>query len=440
MRVPFQWLIGGTLLLGAACQVTAHPLQAEPINHPYVYNFDQFYLPQDPDEHLAQGGLLMMAELRCAACHELPEAWKAKLQPAPGPDLSAVGSRLDGDQLWLMVRGPALRKAGTQMPAVFSNAEGDAEKVEALVTYLASLKRETPPMPAGDPARGKTVYHTSGCVACHEPAIDLAPPGHRVGTEVERPGNASVPIALADTYELHALGRYLFDPLKDRPSGRMPSMHLTEQEAADVAAYLHEGRVVETAPQRALLAVPAQTIEAGRKLFTESRCANCHSPQERVPQALPMSQLQPDTATNCLAETPASGAVRYGFNALQRQALGLALKRVQAGPPAAETREEKLDWQMMRMNCYACHDRDGKGGPEDPRMYYFGPPTAENALDPSHGRLPPSLDGAAERLGRAGLEAVLHGKAERKHPHLLVRMPQFGEIHQKTMLETWFSP
>ncbi len=30
----------------------AHPLQAEPINHAYVFNFDQFNLPEDPDEHV----------------------------------------------------------------------------------------------------------------------------------------------------------------------------------------------------------------------------------------------------------------------------------------------------------------------------------------------------------------------------------------------------
>ena len=48
-------------------QSDAHPLQAEPINHAYVFNFDQFNLPEDPDEHLVTGGLLLMAELNCTA-------------------------------------------------------------------------------------------------------------------------------------------------------------------------------------------------------------------------------------------------------------------------------------------------------------------------------------------------------------------------------------
>lgn len=437
MRAPFQWLIGGALLFAPQVPLTAHPLQAEPINHPYVYNFDQFYLQQDSEDHLVHGGLLLVAELRCASCHSVPAAWQPLLQPAPAPDLSAVGSRLDADQLWLIIRGPALRKAGTQMPALFSNAEGDAENVEALVSYLTSLKRETPAMPAGDASRGKGLYHSTGCVACHEPAVDQPPPGHPPGVEVERPGNASVPIAFADTYDLGALAAYLHDPLRDRPSGRMPSLHLSPQEAADIAAYLHEGRVVETAPQRALLAVPPQSVELGREVFLESRCASCHSPGQASPPALPFARLQSDTATNCLAENPAPGAARYGFNLLQRRALQLALQRIQAGPPPAPAKEEILDWQMMRLNCYACHDRDGKGGPEDPRMFYFAPPTAENALDPSHGRLPPTLDGVAQQLGRQGLEAALRGTAPRRHPQLRVRMPAFGEPQWKSLLEAW---
>ena len=132
----------------------AHPLQAEPIDHAYVFNFDQFNLPEDPDEHLVNGGLLLLAELNCTACHEVPKAWQERLKSKPAPDLSAVGSRLDEDTLWLMIRSPQHRKKGTQMPGLFAGEEGDDEKVEALVEYLASLKAETPKTPAGDAEPG----------------------------------------------------------------------------------------------------------------------------------------------------------------------------------------------------------------------------------------------------------------------------------------------
>jgi hypothetical protein len=58
---------------------------AEPIEHAYVYNFDQFYLQQDPDEHVVSGGFLLLAELNCTACHSAPDSWKERLKPKPGP-------------------------------------------------------------------------------------------------------------------------------------------------------------------------------------------------------------------------------------------------------------------------------------------------------------------------------------------------------------------
>jgi cytochrome c1 len=144
-----------------------------------------------------------------------------------------------------MIRSPQHRKKGTQMPGLFAGEEGDDEKVEALVEYLASLKAETPKMPAGDAERGKELYHKVGCVACHEPALDVRPPKVPADAEVEKPGNASVPIALADAYEFNALAAFLRNPLHVRAAGRMPDMRLSEQEASDLAAYLHMGRIAE---------------------------------------------------------------------------------------------------------------------------------------------------------------------------------------------------
>lgn len=427
---------------GAPVRLCAHPLQAEPVNHPYVFTFDQFHLAEDAEEHLREGGLLLMAELRCAACHEPPAAWRERLSLAPGPDLSAVGSRLDADTLWLMVRSPALRKRGTQMPALFTNADGDAEKVEALVAYLQTLKQPVAPMPPGDAERGRVLYHRVGCVACHEPAADERPPGWPAELEVESPGNASSPIALADAYDLHSLGRFLLDPLKDRPAGRMPSARLTEQEAADVAAYLHVGRTVETAPQRALLAVPPQSAEWGRAVFHAQRCDACHAGRasaQPVKAALPMAKLQLTTATNCLVESPEPGAPRFGFNALQLRALSLALQQVQTTAAPSLTAAQRIDWTLSRLNCYACHDRDGKGGPEEPRAAWF-PLDAAAAAQGDAARFPPTLDGVDRKLTRAELEEVLWGAGMvKRHPLLGVRMPGFGREQTRGLVEELMS-
>lgn len=421
------------LAAGAGAQVRAHPLQAEPINHPYVFTFDQFHLDVDGDEALVQGGLLLMAETRCLACHVASKEWNERLDAPPAPDLTAVGSRLDADTIWLMVRSPQHRKKGTLMPGMFSGADDDAEKVEAIAQYLVSLKQPTKPMPAGDAVRGRDLYHKVGCVACHEPAADQRPPGVPPDREVEKPGNASVPIAFADAYEFHTLARFILDPLKTHPAGRMPSMRLTEQEASDMAAYLHVGRTAEKAMEREVLKIAPQTPERGRELFVTQRCSACHATGESLERrsAHPLAEL--NSHAGCLADKPDQGAPRFDFNPLQRRALRLALDHLQQHAPQPLTAMERTDWQMRRLNCYACHDRDGKGGPEDPRAQYFQAQVRGADLLGDHGRLPPSLDHIGWKLKPAWLDQALRGQAPRVHPALTVRMPDFGKGNIATL-------
>jgi mono/diheme cytochrome c family protein len=409
----------------------AHPLQAEPINHAYVFNFDQFNLPEDPDEHVVTGGLLLMAELNCTACHEVPKAWQERLKPKPAPDLSAVGSRLDEDTLWLMIRSPQHRKKGTQMPGLFAGEEGDDEKAEALVEYLASLKAETPKMPAGDAERGKDLYHKVGCVACHEPALDVRPPKVPADAEIEKPGNGSVPIALADAYDLNFLAAFLKNPLHTRPSGRMPDMRLNDQEASDLAAYLHTGRIAEKATARAALNIPKQGIEKGKALFSAMNCIACHqSGQSGHPRPIK------NPTAGCLAEKQPTGTPRFDLNDLQKRALRLALAEIQKPAPQL-TAQQQIDWQMSRLNCYACHDRDGKGGPEDPRAQFFGvnDPTAESLGELAH--LPPNLDKVGRKLTRGWFEKILWGQNGSVRPYMDIRMPNFGQAQTEMLISAF---
>ncbi len=423
----------------------AHPLQAEPINHAFVYTFDQFNIPEDPDESLVNGGLLLLAELNCTTCHAVPKSWEERLKPKPGPDLSAVGSRLDPDTLWLMIRSPQNRKKGTQMPGLFTGAEGDDEKVEALVEYLSSLKQPMPEVPAGDVERGKDLYHKVGCVACHEPAKDVRPPKVAADAEVEKPGNASVPIALADAYDFTALSHFLHNPLSVRPSGRMPDMRLSPQDASDIAAYLHVGRVPEIATTRAALKLPKQTIEKGRDLFEQLNCIACHKLGSVVPASAgsgppaktkPLKTLSP--TKGCLAEKQPSGTPRFDLNDLEKRALKLALTLVQNEDAPKLTAQEKIDWQLTRLNCYACHDRDGKGGPEDPRAKYFGvnDPGAESLGQLAN--LPPNLDKIGRKLTRAWFEKILWGTDGSVRPYMDTHMPSFGR-DQTEKLITWLN-
>jgi len=427
------------LLLAAfllsASPARPHPLQAEPINHAFVYTFDQFNIPEDPDEGLVNGGLLLLAELNCTACHEAPKAWQERLKPKPGPDLSAVGSRLDADTLWLMIRSPQSRKKGTQMPGLFTGEAGDEEKVEALVEYLSAMKQDAPKVPEGDVERGKELYHKVGCVACHEPALDARPPKASADAEVEKPGNASVPIALADAYDFNALAHFLKQPLSIRPAGRMPDMRLTAQEASDLAAYLHVGRVAEKAAARSVLKIPEQGLEKGREVFEKMNCVACHqSGQPSPPRQTSLTQLNP--TAGCLAEKQPSGTPRFDFNELQKRALRLALAEIRKPAPKL-TAQAQVDWQMSRLNCYSCHDRDGKGGPEDPRSQYFSvnDSTAESLGQLGH--LPPMLDKVGRKLTRGWFEKILWGEGGSVRPYMDTRMPNFGREQTEMLISAF---
>jgi mono/diheme cytochrome c family protein len=435
-------LLFASILLSAT-PARPHPLQAEPINHAFVYTFDQFNIPEDPDESLVNGGLLLLAELNCTACHAAPEAWQERLKAKPGPDLGAVGSRLDADTLWLMIRSPQSRKKGTQMPGLFAGEEGDEEKVEALVEYLGAMKWNAPQVPAGDAERGKVLYHKVGCVACHEPAKDVRPPKVPADAEVEKPGNASVPIALADAYDFTALSWFLKQPHTFRPSGRMPDMRLSEQEASDIAAYLHVGRVAEKATARAALKIPKQGVAKGKEVFEKMNCIACHVGVEplgdqNAPRSAKASTPTPALASvkadrGCMAEKQASGTPRFDLNDLEKRALRLALAEIQKPAPKL-TAQQQVDWQMSRLNCYACHDRDGKGGPEDPRAQYFGvnDATAESLGQLAH--LPPNLDKVGRKLTHGWFEKILWGEGGSVRPYMDTRMPNFGREQTEDLI------
>jgi mono/diheme cytochrome c family protein len=431
-KAPF--LLALALAGGGLCWLPpaarAHPLKAEPLDHAHVYAFDQFYLPEDDDAFLTQGGLVLLAELSCASCHSAPPAWQPLIGPKPGPDLSAVGSRLDMDSLWRFIRSPQHRKPGTQMPGLFAgNQETDADTIEALATYLSTLAPPLPPVPAGDPLRGQTLYHTIGCVACHEPATDYRPPQLPPEAELESPSLPSVPIALADDYSYPALTAFLLSPLTSRPASRMPDQHLSPTEAADLAAYLHTDRKPAQFRERQILNLAPQTAEHGQHLFHHHRCTACHTTakepsQGKAPPPLrPLAQIQPHHPTGCLTSQHRTGVPRYDLSPLQIRALKLALTHLQTHPKPVIDPPQHLDHQLARLNCYACHDQDGKGGPEYARSIYFATQTRLRPND-DIAQLPPSLDHLTTRFTPADLIQRLTQPAA-SQPDRSTRMPSF---------------
>ena len=345
-------------------------------------------------------GAVLVDELRCAACHE------GLGEPLPGPDLTDVGGRVSRAYLARFLADPAGTQPGTKMPHGVPTA-ADAEVLAAFLVGTSSARRAGG---VADPAlveQGRTLFHSVGCVACHAPR--QAPPGDtRVPAAPEAPGLDHVPAK----YDLEGLAAFLFEPLRTRPSGRMPDLALSRGEARALASYLLDG-----VPPEFLAPPPEQgEVLAGRKRFDELGCASCHTHPAADP-APPRRAAPKGKGAGCL--DPAGAGARYDLSTAQRESLGEAL-----GAPAPDA-AERLARSLTQLNCISCHERDDYGGVDPELAAYFGTDEPDLGKDAS---VPPTLTLAGAKLRRDWLSLVLlDGKSVR--PYMHTRMPRFGDAN-----------
>ena len=402
-------------------QASAHPAHAEDVNYPLITGFNRFFSENDSLQHLARGGELLLNELNCVSCHEPPEPLRARFPGVAGPRLAGVASRFGEDAvLQLLIRNPRTLKRSTPMPSLFAGPDRDDEELAALFAYLVSLRAEPgAPLLLGSIERGRGLYHSIGCIACHAPDAEYFPPALDKEARLEAPAMASQPVRVALYWTTDYLTRFLLDPLQDHPGGRMPKTGLSEIEAADLAAYL-QASPLRQEPNPALLqeAADPALVPRGRELFATKGCVNCHDSGDGARphrRARPLLELRP-TNEGCLKDEPVAGAVPYYYlSPLQRSAIQLALN----GLAVAETTLTREEW-MTRMDCFACHSWDGRGGPELAREPYFGA-ASPYAVD-RETFLPPALESVFERRTNQELRDILTGKAERRYPNVGARM------------------
>lgn len=360
---------------------------------PVVAGFERFGV---------EAGGALLEELRCANCHRGGT-------PLPGPVLDGAGSRLRPEFLRRWLASSNEVKPGTTMP----HLPADASAVEALTHFLASLREKSEPVaPRGSVERGRHLYHQIGCVACHAPDADYVPKGTAAGVRPPKVELASIPLGKpGEKYTTASLQRFLLDPLAVRPAARMPQVPMAAEEAADLAAYL-----TGDAPLAAAFEPDARLVEEGRRQFTALACAACHTVSgiEFTPAAKPLAQL---VKGGCLDAKPPANVPHYALSESQRDALLVALKTVPAQTPRR---------MMTALNCYACHARDQRGGPEPGRAAYFSSVGDVDLGD--EGRIPPALTGAGAKLKTEVIERVVRGEGAVR-PYMAVRMPNFGAAH-----------
>ncbi len=228
-------------------------------------------------------GEVLMGELQCIACHGADRTIADRLGNHSAPLLGAGGLRLEPQWIRAWLANPSASKPGTAMPHVLHGlpeaTRGQA--IDELTHFLVSAQ------PAGEPtfttadrARldlGRELYHSLGCVACHTP-VDR--PADMPDDIFQRALKDGVPLGnLAAKYPGGELTAFLKDPVKHRPSGRMPSLGLSDAEARAIATYLLREQVPALTDPNAPLATvsglkweyyegsgaSAARIEEGRK-------------------------------------------------------------------------------------------------------------------------------------------------------------------------------
>jgi len=395
-------------------------------------------------EMLARRGRVLLGELGCVSCHDPGAAGAAVLRRAPIP-LERAAARASERWLRNWIAAPQANRPGCGMPDLLDpkSPEGKAE-VEGLVQLLGSLA-----FPAGAPAtaaevadpllaaRGREIYHSVGCVGCHGPLESAAAAFGEESLERELP--ALEPPAsfghLDGKWRVVELAAFLRDPLAARPDGRMPSLDLSEAEAAAVAHYL-VGRFGSVAAAEPFLPDPT-LLELGRRAFVAHRCSSCHTigaGGEALDlagkTAAPLHVLGHDRGCLSTEGRTRGSTPIYAVDAKTRAALvaGLHSARRIAGletlakaRPAAPIDRAQL--ALAAFGCAACHERDGAPMAEGLRPYFRC--KVETDLG-DEGRLPPRLDGVGSRLQTPWLARVI-GSGERARPYLASRMPKFGE-------------
>lgn len=425
-------------------------------------------------------GRFLFEELSCVRCHkpDAADAMAKTLVDRAGPDLSEIGKRAYPGWLDAWLADPQKLRPHTTMPKLFAaDATGTAERY-AVVQYLTSLGGPLAvargPILSGDfrrsVERGETLFITAGCAACHgkqlsgtkkktdddeddKPAafdpVDLL---YGLGSATGAQGLYALG-AVGSKTRPDALAKYLEDPLRTNPHGRMPNMRLNGQDAADLARHLCQS--TDDTIDRATVKAPAMTAAAlaadrlpgdelaafrklkpdeqwralGKSLLTAKGCVNCHTVApggKPLPSAVTAPTLaavrKAGAGKGCLAPTPTAGrSPAYPLDARQRDALAAFLADGLTGAgvkaPAHATRAA-----IKRFHCLNCHLRDGEGGiglELADRMRLLE--KAENADDIQ----PPRLTGVGHKARAEWLRSVLTGGG-RARPWMTLRMPQYG--------------
>jgi mono/diheme cytochrome c family protein len=194
----------------------------------------------------AEAGRRLVSQMGCTGCHRVPgsEAVTAATFPsaAIGPALDGIAAKTDPAWAFQWLAAPRAFRPSTWMPHFFdlgdeAGRDRQIAEIRAIVVYLWERSRaaDFDEPPSGDADSGRALFASVGCSACHlddaEATRDGSYPGYErlLGPNLARTG---------DKVRASWLYAWLRDPSVYRHDTPMPSLRLSESEAADLTAYL----------------------------------------------------------------------------------------------------------------------------------------------------------------------------------------------------------
>lgn len=217
----------------------------------------QVDVPEGPE---INRGTLMVELYGCHACHKI-NVWRFADLRKPGPDLTGIAEKTTPQWVTRWISEPHDFRSTTRMPSFFfqRNMVGPAVpaderrenvlkqnvEIQSIVAYLFkhSTRRQWTGGGGGDAGRGKLIVENVGCLGCHVNTDTV-----KDATGVTRPARRDdFPLERNFGFNLTGTGTkshpsWLFNWLKNPKNyyreAPMPDLRLTDQEAADVTAYL----------------------------------------------------------------------------------------------------------------------------------------------------------------------------------------------------------
>jgi cytochrome c2 len=435
-----------------------------------------------PIQDLGEDGNLLMVEngrklyqsIGCVACHAVEKGAPMKVPSVPFPNLA---EKTTVDQLQAFLLDPLKQRPASRMP----NLGLGRDEARAIAVYLLRDQLTNPQVAQGELAKIAGVhfeYYERNVPNAALETIGKAKPksagnvdqftlnigAHRKdhfalkfsgSINIPRNGKYTFFTTSDDGSRLYIDSKEVVDndgihPASEKQgdielsAGEHPIVVTYFQGAADIELKVEWSgpdvqrqeipkTVLSHSGQRAMkplnsesYTVDPQKAQMGGRMFAAMGCASCHQiPNEKsLRSSKPLADLNTDSDTGCLGAHVAKGLPQYELNDEQRQALKAAIAgKADLNKPFDP--KDQVVHTMAALNCFACHLRNGVGGPTAERAAMF---TMSSDFDMGdEGKIPPRLNDVGAKLQASAMDAIIYEGKLHIRPVLATRMPMWGK-------------